>query len=198
MMSIKRNYIVGDVDGEKIKEVTGIVEKYADITMESSSHMFFDKQPIDPNHYKIDVIFFQIEAENEIALNKELNEMIEKLKLLNADLMLRDVQAGKFLINIQHGGILTIKFDNIKTIKEETYKKIDRVKLLKTEYGYCRGFKPSFRPIEPNSIENIYVSPETIYLISDSSEHLSQLKDEIFKEILKIDPDFTLEFNVYC
>ena len=197
MMSIKRNYIVGDVDGERIKDVTEIVEKYADITMESSSHMFFDKQPIDPNHYKTDVIFFQIEAENESELNNELNEMIEKLKLLNADLMLRDEKAGKFLINIQHGGIITIKFDNIKTIKEGTYKKIDRIKLLKTEYGYCRGFKPSFRPIEPNFIENIYVNPETIYLISDSSQHLSQLKDEVFKEILEIDSDFTLEFNVY-
>lgn len=57
-MSVKRNYIIGDVDGKHIKEVTSIVEKYANITMESSSHMFFDKQPIDPTDFKKDILFF--------------------------------------------------------------------------------------------------------------------------------------------
>ena len=196
-MTVKKNYIIGDVDGEHIKEVASIVETHANITMESSSHMFFDKQPINPNDFKTDIIFFQLECENENELNKKLDEMIGELELLDADVMLRDEKAGKFLMNVHHGGILSIKFDNIKTIKEGTFKKIDRIKTLKTENGYCRGFKPSFRPIEPSSIENVYVNPEVIYLLSRTSENLSKLKDEIFDEILKIDPDFKLEFNVY-
>ncbi len=130
-MSVKKNYIIGALDSEKTNEVTNIVENYAITSMESSSHMFFDKQPINPNEYKTDILFFKLEAENERLLNNKLDGMIGKLEQLHTDLMLRDVKAEKFLMNISHGGILTIKFDNIKTIKKGTYKRIDMLKTIK-------------------------------------------------------------------
>ena len=74
-MSIKRNYILGIINDKTILEFEGVISKYASMSTASSSHMYFSKQPIDSGEISQDVIFFQIESENESILDKKVNEI---------------------------------------------------------------------------------------------------------------------------
>lgn len=194
IMSIKRNYVVGIIKDEDIDKVNEIIFQYAAVSKESSSHMYFVKQPINPNHIVFDVTFFQLQSKNENELNEKLNNLIKDLDSLNTDYVLRDEQSGELLVIVDFGGKLIVKFDKLETIHNGTFKKIDGLKALKTDIGYSKGFKPNFRPIEGNSIENMEVNPEIIYTISDSEENLSKLNEYISRKVLEIDSDFELEF----
>lgn len=48
-MSIKENFAVSILDFDKITDMNNIILKYADITMQSSSYLIFDKQPLNTN-----------------------------------------------------------------------------------------------------------------------------------------------------
>ncbi|MBR3156438.1 MAG: hypothetical protein IKF13_06460, partial [Methanobrevibacter sp.] len=64
-MPVKNNYTIGIMDERKIKEVNDVISKYADITMQSSSHRYFDKHPINADEVFQDVTFFQLKAEDD-------------------------------------------------------------------------------------------------------------------------------------
>ncbi len=49
IMSIKENFAVSILDFDKITDMNNIILKYADITMQSSSYLIFDKQPLNTN-----------------------------------------------------------------------------------------------------------------------------------------------------
>lgn len=196
-MSIKKNFSLVIMDPEKIADMNHIIEQHARITMKSSSPLFFDKRPINSSQIFMDITFFQLECKNEGRISEKLEKIIEKLNGMNTDYYIRDEETGELIVEIEFGGELHVKFNRLERIKQGTFKKIDALKLVKHEYGYCKGFKPIFRPVEEQPIDEIFIQPEIIYLFSPSSENLSKLKDWASGEILKIDPDLEIEFKQY-
>ena len=93
--------------------------------------------------------------------------------------------------------VVKIKFDNIKCISKGTYKKIDELKQSKTEFGYCKGYKPDFRPIESNPVENVTIPDEKIYLFSDSRENILKLSEYLSEKANEIDSDLEVEFILF-
>ena len=194
-MSIKRNYILGIINDKTILEFEGVISRYASMSRASSSNMYFSKQPIDSGEISQDVIFFQIESENESILDKKVNDLISELNELGGDYVLRDDETGEMLVTVRYGGQIAIKFDNLKTLKKGTFEKIDELKSFNADFGYCKGFKPNFRPIEGNSIEDLNVNPEVIYITADSSENLLKLRDFLTTKVKEIDSDLEVEFT---
>lgn len=196
-MSIKENFSVSILDFDKITDMNNIILKYADITMQSSSYLIFDKQPLNTNEPPKDFTIFQLTAKDKTSLNKKLNEMIKNLDQLGADYALRNQDTGEMLVYVKFVGILRIKFDKMKTIKKGTYKKIDELKDLNTEFGICKGYMPDFRPIESQPIENVNIKPESIYIYCHSQENLMKLKDILTEKIMEIDSDLEIDFKQY-
>ena len=196
IMSVKRNYIVGIINDETIPQFETVLSQYATSIKESSSHMYFGKQPIDSDKISQDVRFFNMESESESGLQKKVNDLIADLNKLEGDYALRDDETGELLVTVRYGGQITVKFDNIKTLEKGTFKKIDEFKTLSTDFGYCKGFKPNFRPIEGN-VENVEIKPEIIYITADSEENLLKLRDYLTDKIKEIDPDFLVEFTCF-
>ena len=194
-MSLKRNYILGIINDKTILEFEGVISKYASMSRASSSHMYFSKQPIDSGEVSQDVIFFQIESENESKLDKKVNDLISDLNELEGDYVLRDGETGEMLVTVRYGGQIVIKFDKLKTIKKGTFEKIDELKRFNADFGYCKGFKPNFRPIEGNSIEDLNINPEVIYITADSSENLIKLRDFLTDKVREIDSCLEVEFT---
>lgn len=194
-MSIKRNYILGIINDKTILEFEGVISKYASMSRASSSHMYFSKQPIDSGDVSQDVIFFQIECENESKLDKKVKDLISDLNELEGDYVLRDGETGEMLVTVRYGGQIAIKLDKLKTIKKGTFEKIDELKSFNADFGYCKGFKPNFRPIEGNSIEDLNINPEVIYITADSSENLIKLRDFLTDKVKEIDSGLEVEFT---
>lgn len=193
-MAIIKHYAITVLDPENIHDMNSIILKHADISLKSSSHTYFDNQPIDSTEIVEDMAFFQIDAEDEASLDKKFKALTEELDQLTTDYAIRDEDTGAMLVYLKFVGQLNIKFDNIEILKEGTYEKIDALKSLKTDLGTCKGYKPNFRVMEGKSIKGLKIKPENIYLLCSSQENLMELKDLMYEEILKIDSDFELEF----
>lgn len=193
-MVIQRNYIIGIIDHDKIPEVNEVISSYSEVTMESSANLYYARQPVNLGEDVLDATFFQLEAENENSLDKKIEDLFRDLDKLTGDYVIKDEESGKLLSVVDHGGKLLVKFDKLKIIKKGTFKQIDDLKQFKSDFGYTRGFNPSFRPIEERPIENIDVNPEVIYAISDSSENLSKFTEELSKKVMEIDSNFEVEF----
>ena len=108
-----------------------------------------------------------MEGESESLLDEKINKIIEELNELDSDYTLRDEESGKMIVAIDFVGMLIIKFNDIDRINEGTYKRIDELKKTKGEFGYCKGYKPDFRPMEGKLVENVKIHPEKIFLFSD-------------------------------
>ena len=193
-MAIIKHYAITVLDVENIHDMNSIILNHADISLKSSSHTYFDNQPIDSTEIVEDMTFFQIDAEDEASLDKKFKALTEDLNQLTADYAIRDEDTGAMLVYLKFVGQLNIKFDNVEIIKEDTYKKIDALKSLKTDFGICKGYKPNFRVMEGQSIKGLNIKPESIYLLCHSQENLMKLKDLMYEEIMKIDSNFELEF----
>lgn len=196
-MVIKKNYAITNLETEKIQDVNNIIRKYASITLKSSSHIYFDMQPTNSNEIIEDMTFFQLKAEDEAGLNEKFNELTEEINQIIRNYAIRDENTGEMLVYLKFVGELSIKFDNMSFIKEGTYKKIDELKNLKTEFGICRGYKPNMRVMEGQHIENMKNKPEGIYLLCHSQENLMKLKDLLSEKIMEIDSDFEIEFTQF-
>lgn len=194
-MSVNQNFILGVINDSKVSEVNNIISQYAVDAKDTTSYMYFAKQPIDSKNILNDVIFFHMKAENERILNKQVKNLIRELDGLKIDYVLRDNDTGEFLVTVKYGAQVAIKFDHVKFLKQGTFKKIDELKFIKTEFGYCKGFKPNFRPLEGKSTDDIKILPEIIYITSDSEENLLKLRDYIFQKALEIEPDLETEFT---
>ncbi|WP_405307064.1 hypothetical protein [Methanobrevibacter sp.] len=190
-----RNFILGVINCSKVSDVNDILSQYATEAKDTPSYIYFSKQPIDTNNISNDVIFFKITAENDTLLNKQVENLINDLNNLKTDYVLRDEKTGEFLVTVKYGGQVAIKFDNVKFLKKDTYKKIDGLKYTNTKYGYCKGFKPNFRPLEGKSAKNLEILPEIIYITSDSEENLLKLSDYVSKKVKEIDPNLETEFK---
>ena len=193
-MAIIRHYAITVLNPENAPEMNSILIKHADITLKSSSHTYFDNQPIDSTEIVEDMAFFQMESEDENSLDEKFKALTEELDQLTTDYAIRDEDTGVMLVYLKFVGQLNIKFDNIKILKEGTYKKIDALKSLKTDLGTCKGYKPNFRAMEGQSIKGLNIKPESIYLLCRSQENLMELKDIMYEKLMEIEPDFELEF----
>ena len=196
-MVIKKNYAITNLETETIHEVNKIIRKYASITLQSSSHTYFDMEPTNYNEVIEDMTFFQLEAEDETALDEKFKELAKEIDQLISNYAIRDEDTGELLVYLKFVGELCIKFDNISVIKEGTYKKIDELKNLKTEFGICRGYKPNFRVMEGQHIENMNNKPEGIYLLCRSQENLMKLKELLSEKIMEIDSDLEIDFTQF-
>lgn len=196
-MSIKKNFAVTVLDPDKINDMNNIISEHALITMRSSSHMLFNTLPVSHSEVTNDITFFQLEAENEIILKEKFNAIIENLNQIETDYSLKDENTGEMIAFVEFLGVLEIKFDNLKIIKEKTYEKIDELKSFKTELGTCKGYKPDFRPLESRPIKDANIKPEKIYLFCHSQENLYELKDLLSEKILEIDGNLILDFRYY-
>lgn len=196
-MSIKRELAITVLDSEKINEINKIIVKNTEIVMQSSSHIYFDTQPINPDEIVQDITFFQIEADDKASLENKLNLLIEKLDQANVDYALRDQNTGEMLVYVKFVGVIYIDFNDIKIIKEGTYAKIDELKNFKTEHGICKGYKPDFRPKESHPIGNIKLKTEKIYLFCHSEENLLKLKEILSEKIMEINPELKLGYREY-
>ena len=107
------------------------------------------------------------------------------------------MDTGKFYTTIESVGAIKISLENLKTIPKGTYKQIDQWKNVITEYGYCKGYKPLFRPIEGILIEDLEVKEEIIYLFSTPAENMAKLIDYISEKISEINPELKIESVIY-
>ncbi|MBQ2653995.1 MAG: hypothetical protein IJF83_10590 [Methanobrevibacter sp.] len=196
-MTIKRDYVLGIVDDECIPKFEKVLTKYASSFKVSSAHVYFARQPISFDNIPNDVIFFQVVDESESSLDKKIKNMFKDLDKLGEDYLLRDGKTGEFTANVRHGGHLEIRFDNLKKIKKGTFDKIDELKLYKSEFGFCKGIKANFHPIEGISIENLMIEPELIYIACKSEEDLEKMKVSLIDMIKEIDPGLDVEFVRY-
>lgn len=193
-MSIKKSYTVGIMDERKINKINTTISKYADITMKSSSHMYFDKQPINANEVYQDVTFFQMHSDDEDSFDMKLNQLINDLNEISTDYIMMDEETKILIVTIDYGGYIKVKFDKVNYLEPGTYDRLDEIKTLKIDIGYCKGFKPKFRPL-CGDLSDVLVNPEIIYLVSDSSENIEKFRDLVSHKILEINPDFKLEFG---
>ena len=81
-------------------------------------------------------------------------------------------------------------------MQPDTLKQLDKIKVLKTEFGYCKGNKPFIRPMETTHLMDVGYS-ELIYLISDSVDHIIDLKLLVENKLLEIDSNFKVEFRLF-
>lgn len=196
-MVVQRNYVLGIINDESIRDINDIILSYSSVTQQSTSHMYFAKQPVDNNKFNMDVTFFQLEDENISLLRKKLTNLVHELDKLDTDYVLRDEESGRMLVIVDYGGKLIIKFDNVDIIKEGTFDRINELKQLKTDFGYTKGFVPNFRPVEGKSIKGILINPEIIYIISHSTEELSKMIDYVSEKIKETDSNLTVEFKPF-
>lgn len=193
-MTVKRKYIVGIINDEYIDAVNEVISKYTDKTEKTSFNMIFVKQPIDFSNVPHDVTFFQLEGEDETQMEKKLNQLIDELDSMNIDYTLMDDETRELLVTVKFGGQITVKFDNINYLEEGTFDKIDELKSLHTDIGYCKGFKPSFRPFEGHHLDHLNILPEIMYITSDCEENLLKFRDLVFEKVLEINPELKVEF----
>lgn len=196
-MSVSKRLSIVIMDKTRIHDVSRIVVKYSDSSSQSSSHVIFDVEPVNQGDVVEDLIFFGMSADDESILNNRIKELIEKLNQLDTDYSIRNMETGKFYTTIASVGALYVEFDNINMIPKGTYDKIDELKNVKTEFGYCKGYKPAFRPLEGKYIENLEIKSENIYLFSDSLENMQKLIDYMSEKIMKIYPNFTIESKIF-
>ena len=181
---------------KKIPDVNNIIRKYSTVSFRSSSHIYFDMEPVN-NEVIEDMTFFKLEAEDESSLDEKFKELTDEIDQIISNYAIRDENTGELLVYLKFVGELSIKFDNMHFIKEGTYEKIDELKNLKSEFGICRGYKPNFRLMEGQHYENLNNKPEGIYLLCRSQENLMQLKELLSEKIMEIDPDFVIEFTQF-
>lgn len=196
-MAIKKKYSIAIVDIGKIDEINKIVIKYATTIKQYSTYFYFNRDPIHVDDISMDITFFQLECESQADIDRTLNDLIEEVGQLNTEFAIRDEDTHEMIVAIEHVIALDIKFDDVKFLKEGTYKKIDEINHLKTEFGICKNYNPNFRPLENTSIENTDVGAETIYLFSDSAENLSKLKAFITEKIMEIDSNFKIDVKQF-
>ncbi|WP_462315428.1 hypothetical protein [Methanobrevibacter sp.] len=195
-MAIKKNYALTNLETEKIPDVNKILRKYATISFKSSSHIYFDMEPIN-NEVIEDMTFFQLEAEDETSLDEKFKELVNEIDQIIRNYAIRDETTGELLVYLKYVGELSIKFDNMSIIRQGTYEKIDELKNFKSEFGICRGYKPNFRVMEGKHYEKINNKPEGIYLLCHSQENLMKLKELLSEKIMEIDSDLVVDFTQF-
>ena len=192
-MSVERKFTIILADIEKTDEINSIIFKYATFAQKYSSYYYFNLRPMNSEDFNQDITIFQLNGEDESALDKKLNDLMEELSRLDTLYFLLVEETHEVLVAIEHMVIYDIKFDNVKVIKEGTYEKIDMLNHFKNEFGVCKTYNPNFRPLENKPIENTPIEAETVYVFSDSAENLKKMIEIVFEKVNEIDPNLLIE-----
>ena len=169
----------------KYEEIKPIIARHCEFQMGGS--MEFDAQGISSGDWIPEQGIYKF------IENHSVDDLIKDLKMLCKYVTFKDIDSKKIL---QYIGTLIISFVNIKYLKPGTLKKLDEIKVLKTEFGYCKGNKPFMRPMETSHLINSGYS-ELIYLISDSIDNIIDLELLVENKVLEIDPNFKVEFRLF-
>ena len=196
-MAIKKKFYLIIFNNDLIHEFNEILFKFSDSVYQSSSHYLFNVNLNTATITSEDVSYFTLTADDEASLDKKLKELMAELNKLDAYYSIKDSETGEVFSIISKVGAVDIKFDNMDTIPEGVYDKIDGLKNCKKEFGYTKGYNPKFRVMEGNSTKDFEVQTETIYLFSDSSENMDKLLDYMDEKIKNIHPDFLIENRVF-
>ena len=184
MTKNNKEIIIEIDDMEKYKEIYSIITMHCE--PQSGGPKDIDSQINSNGDYRKEFGIYNFDE------NHTLKDLINELGELCKYVTFIDRHSGDVL---QYIGRLTISFDKIKSIKIGTHDKIDELKVLKTEFGYCKGQKPDIRIMETSHAVNMGFS-EVIYLLSDSLDNLVKLDLLIEKELLDFDSNFELEFDL--
>lgn len=181
----KKNKLIIEIDDmDKFNETMAIVTRHCELQMGRSGD--FDIQGKSNNDNKVKFGIYKFYEKH------TLKDLINELGELSKYLTFKDVDSKEILPYI---GRIIISFDKIESIKVGTYDKLDELKVLKTEFGYCKGYKPNIRLMEATYAVNMGYS-EVIYLVSDSLENLIKLDSIIENKLLTFDSDFELNFEL--
>lgn len=118
-----------------------------------------------------------------------LKDLINELYELCKYVTFKDIDSKEVL---PYTGRIIIRFDKNKSIKIGTMDKLDELKVLKTEFGYCEGYKPLLQNVDGCSP---VINTEEIYLVSDSLDNLIKLDSIIQNKLLEFDPNLELDFE---
>lgn len=196
-MIITKKFHLIIFDTDKIEDFNKIVFEYADSISQSSSHSLFAASIVNATVTSQDLTYFYLSGKDESEVDDKLHQLIKQLDKLTSYYSITDDENGKVYSIIETVAALDIKFDNFECIPKGTYKKIDEIKNLINEFGYCKGYNPQFRIVEGNPIGDLEVQPETIYLFSDSDEHMKNLQNFLTERIMEIDTDFIVENRIF-
>lgn len=181
----KKNKIIIEIDDmDKFAEIIPIVKRNCELQMGGSGDFDIQGKANNDNRAKFGIYKFDE--------NHTLKELINELGELCKYVTFKDIDSKEVL---QYIGRIIISFDKIESIKFGTFDKLDELKVLKTEFGYCKGYKPNIRLMEGTYAVNMRYS-ESIYLISDSLDNLIKLDSIIENKLLKFDSNFELDFEL--
>lgn len=183
-MYTKNEIIIEINDMAKYDEISKIINKYCKLQIEESENLNTTRKN-DDNKYKIAIYKFK--------RGYCADNLIKDLKMLCKYITFKNPDSKKVL---EYKGTLKIKFDNIKYLQPDTLKKLDNLKKLKMEIGYCKGTKPFTRPMATTQhFEPEYY--ELIYIFSESIENLLDLKLIVENKVLEIDSNLKVEFRLF-
>lgn len=184
-MYVKNEIIIEINDMSKYDEISNIINKYCKLQMGGPKDLDIPGRGNGDYRSEFGIYKFK-EGHN-------ANDLIKDLKMLCKYVTFKDRDSKKIL---QYIGTLIISFENINYLKPGSLKKIDEIKVLKTEFGYCKGNKPFMRPMETSQFIGLKYS-ELIYLISDSIDNIINLELLVENKVLEIDSNFKVEFRLF-
>lgn len=196
-MVVEKKLSIVMMDPERISDVNDVIFKYSVSASKSSSHLIFNVEPVNLEDLVEDLAFFNIRAENEKEMDEKLNMLIEELNQLDTDYSIRNMETNDFYTTVSSVGAIYIKLDGLDCVPKGTYEKIDELKNAKNEFGYCKGYRPAFRPIEGIVIENLEIKSENIYLFSKTPEDMPKLIDHMSELAMEINPEFEVESKIF-
>ena len=107
MTAVKKLSIV-IMDHPYIHDINHIIVKHSDTSAQSSSHVLFDVEPVNMTDVAEDLTFFTMSAEDEAALDKKVDNLIEELNTLNTDYSIRNMETNNFYTTIKSVGRLSL------------------------------------------------------------------------------------------
>ena len=182
-MNTKNEIIIEITDMTKYEEINPIIAKHCEFQMGGPIEL--DAQGISSGDWRPEQGIYKF------IENHSVGDLIHDLKMLCKYVVFKDIDSRKILPYI---GTLIIHFDNIDYLKADTIEKIDKLKDLKTEWGYCMGKKPLIGPMVATSSRFLDYS-EHIQIISDYFNNFIELKNYVENKVLEIDSNFKIEFK---
>lgn len=131
--------------------------------------------------------------------NHTLKDLIKELGELCCHVTFKDYETKEVIHCV---GKVTISFDKVDFVKIGTFEKLDKIKQLKTEFGYCKSYDVTSRgikgprPIEGMSAKNMGFV-EVIILVSNSLDNLVKLYSLVENKVLEIDSKLEVDFEMF-
>lgn len=176
---------------EKYDVIYGKVIKHCELWIGGSKDLSIPRDGSDNRRHETGVYKF--------LENHTLKDLIKELGELCCHVTFKDYGTKDV---IHYVGKVTISFDKVDFVKIGTFEKLDKIKHLKTEWGYCkshdvtsRGIKGP-RPIEGMSAKNMGFV-EVIILVSNSLDNLVKLDLLVENKVLEIDSKLEVDFEMF-